>query len=115
MFTDYSYRNNGLSIDPNLKDYGRYVVTGQKEDSLKFKVASLRNVSLTFPFMHDGRYKSLRACVEHYANPQQSSTLDPSLVNGLHFNNDQIIDLVAFLRALTDSTLVKDTRFYMAH
>lgn len=115
LFTDYSYRNTGLPVDPYLKDYGRILVTGKKEDSLKFKVPSLRNVSLTYPFMHDGRFKSLRACIEHYASPQQSSTLDPSLINGFHFNNDQVIDLVAFLRALTDSTLVKDLRFYQTH
>lgn len=115
LFTDYTYRNIGLSIDPALNDYGRYVVTGNKEDSLKFKVPSLRNVSLTYPFMHDGRYKSLKACIEHYASPQQSSTLDPSLRNGIHFNSSEIIDLVAFLRALTDSTLVKDLRFFQQH
>jgi cytochrome c peroxidase len=115
LFTDYSYRNTGLPLDPYLKDYGRILVTGKKEDSLKFKVASLRNVSLTYPFMHDGRFKSLRACIEHYASPQQNSTLDPLLVNGIHFTNDQVIDLVAFLRALTDSTLVKDLRFYQPH
>ena len=116
MFTDYSYRNIGLSVDPNLRDFGRFVVTGKKEDSLKFRVPSLRNVSITYPYMHDGRYKSLRACIEHYGNNvQQSSTLDPSLANGLHFNSNEIIDLVAFLRALTDSTLTKDLRFYQTH
>jgi cytochrome c peroxidase len=115
MFTDYSYRNIGLEADPSLNDYGRISVTGKKEDSLKFKVPSLRNVSLTYPFMHDGRYKSLRACIEHYANPGQTSTLDPLLTNGIHFTNNEIIDLVAFLRALTDSTLVRDLRFYQTH
>lgn len=116
MFTDYTYRNTGLSVDPYLKDYGRMVVTGRKEDSLKFKVPSLRNVSITYPYMHDGRYKSLKACIEHYGNNfQQSSTLDPSLINGIHFTSDQEIDLVAFLRALTDSTLTKDPRFYQTH
>ena len=66
--------------------------------------------------MHDGRYNSLKACIEHYANNvQQSSTLDPSLINGIHFNSNEIIDLVAFLRALTDSTLTKDLRFYQTH
>lgn len=114
MFTDYTYRNTGLQVS-FLNDYGRILVTGKKEDSLKFKVPSLRNVSLTYPYMHDGRYFSLRACIEHYANPQQSSTLDPSITNGIHFNNNQVIDLVAFLRALTDSTLVKDLRFYQTH
>ena len=116
MFTDYSYRNIGLAVDPYLKDYGRMVVTGKKEDSLKFKVPSLRNVSITYLYMHDGRYKSLKACIEHYGNNvQQSSTLDPSLINGIHFNSNEIIDLVAFLRALTDSTLTKDPRFYQPH
>jgi len=105
-----------LKVDPYLNDYGRLVVTGKKEDSLKFKVPSLRNVSITYPYTHDGRYKSLRACIEHYGNNiQQSSTLDPSLTNGIHFNNNEIIDLVAFLRALTDSTLTKDLRFYQTH
>jgi len=116
MFTDYSYRNIGLEVNPILNDYGRMVVTGKKEDSLKFKVPSLRNVSLTYPYMHDGRYQSLRACIEHYGmNVRQSATLDPSLTNGIHFNSSQVIDLVAFLRALTDSTLVKDLRFYQPH
>jgi cytochrome c peroxidase len=116
MFTDYSYRNIGLKVDPYLNDYGRMRVTNKKEDSLKFKVPSLRNVSITYPYMHDGRYKSLKACIEHYGNNvQQSSTLDPSLTNGIHFNSNEIIDLVAFLRALTDSTLTKDLRFYQTH
>ena len=116
LFTDYTYRNIGLSVNPNLKDYGRLMVTGKKEDSLKFKVPSLRNVSITYPYMHDGRYNSLKACVEHYGNNvQQSSTLDPSLTNGIHFTSSEVIDLVAFLRALTDSTLTRDLRFYQVH
>ena len=116
MFTDYTYRNNGLSINPQLNDHGRKVVTGKSEDSLKFKVPSLRNVSITYPYMHDGRYQSLKACIEHYGNNiRQGPTLDPSLTNGLHFNSNEIIDLVAFLRALTDSTLTKDLRFYQSH
>jgi cytochrome c peroxidase len=66
--------------------------------------------------MHDGRYKSLKACIEHYGNNvQQSTTLDPLLNNGIHFTSNEIIDLVAFLRALTDSTLTKDLRFYQTH
>ncbi len=116
LFTDYSYRNIGLEVSPFLNDYGRMLVTGKKEDSLRFRVPSLRNVSITFPYMHDGRYNSLRACIEHYGNNiRQSSTLDPSLTNGIHFNSSEVIDLVAFLRALTDSTLTKDLRFYQPH
>lgn len=115
LFTDYSYRNTGLTVDPYLNDMGRMFVTNKSEDSLKFKVPSLRNVSITYPYMHDGRFKSLKACIDHYGNVQQSATLDPSLVNGIHFSSNEIIDLVAFLRALTDSTLTTDIRFYLPH
>ncbi len=116
LFTDMSYRNIGLKLNDNLKDFGRLVVTGKKEDSLKFRVPSLRNVSITYPYMHDGRYASLNSCIEHYGNNvQQGTTLDPLLTNGIHFNSSEVIDLVAFLRALTDSTLTKDPRFYLAH
>jgi cytochrome c peroxidase len=116
LFTDFSYRNTGLSFNTYTKDYGRMMVTGKVEDSLKFHVPSLRNVSITYPYMHDGRYASLRACIEHYGNNvQQGPTLDPLLTNPLRFTNLEIIDLVAFLRALTDSTLTKDPRFYMVH
>lgn len=59
LFTDLSYRNIGLKVNNQLKDPGRMGVTGKKEDSLKFQVPSLRNVSITYPYMHDGRYASL--------------------------------------------------------
>lgn len=112
MFTDYSYRNIGLPVLPYINDHGRMRITGRSEDSLKFRVPSLRNVSLTYPYMHDGRFNSLRACIEHYVNGiQQGPTLDPLLVNGIPNSSSDIIDLVAFLRALTDSTLVKDSGY----
>ena len=112
MFTDYSYRNIGLEVSDHLEDYGRMRVTDKSEDSLKFRVPSLRNVSLTYPYMHDGRYASLRACIEHYGTKvQQGPTLDPLLATPMMFNNDQVIDLVAFLRALTDSVLVNEPRY----
>jgi len=116
MFTDLTYRNIGLPLNPFIKDYGRMIVTGQKEDSIKFRVPSLRNISLTYPYMHDGRFHSLKACLEHYRDGvQQSATLDPLLVNGIQLNDSQIIDVVAFLRTLTDSTLVTDTKFIHQH
>jgi len=112
MFTDYSYRNTGLALRDHLNDYGRMRVTGKSEDSLKFRVPSLRNVSLTYPYMHDGRYASLDACIKHYGSSvQPGPTLDPLLSTPIVFDSNQIIDLVAFLRTLTDSVLVKDPRF----
>src|SRR5207237_9213826 len=68
MFTDYSYRNIGLPVNPELNDYGRMRVTGKSEDSLKFKVPSLRNVNLTANYMHDGRFNTLLQVLNHYSN-----------------------------------------------
>jgi cytochrome c peroxidase len=116
LFTDNTYRNTGLKVNDELKDYGRMMVTGKSEDSLKFRVPSLRNVSLTYPYMHDGRLASLRACIEHYGNSvQPGPTLDPLLAAPIRFTSAEVIDLVAFLRALTDSTLKNDPRFFKVH
>lgn len=112
MFTDYSYRNIGLPVDNFLKDYGRLMVTGKAEDSLKFKVPTLRNTYISSNYMHDGRFGTLGQCVNHYRNAvQQSSTLDPLLTNGITLTNSQTADLLLFLRALTDSSFIQDPRF----
>ena len=87
-------------------------ITGELEDSLKFRVPTLRNVGVTQPYMHDGRFYSLAQVVEHYRSGiQQSSTLDPSLKNGIKFTPKEKYDLVLFLGTLTDSTFLKNPRF----
>ncbi len=112
LFTDNSFRNNGLILNPWLNDYGRMHITGESEDSLKFRVPTLRNVGVTQPYMHDGRFYSLGQVVEHYRSGiQQSSTLDPSLVNGIEFTPKEKYDLVLFLGTLTDSIFLKNPRF----
>lgn len=112
LFTDLSYRNNGLDINPFINDYGRMGITRKKEDSLKFKVPSLRNIVLTYPYMHDGRFFSIEAAVEHYMSGiQQSATLDPLLRNGIPLTQGQKAAIVAFLRTLTDETFIADPRF----
>jgi len=112
LFTDFSYRNIGLPIDPFLRDLGRMSVTNNKNDSLKFKVPTLRNINLSAFYMHDGRFVSLQQCVNHYRTGiQQSATLDPSLAGGISLTNAQVTDLVEFLRSLTDSTFIADPRY----
>jgi cytochrome c peroxidase len=112
MFTDYSYRNNGLSVDPELKDYGRMRVTGKSEDSLKFKVPSLRNVNLTANYMHDGRFNTLLQVLNHYTSGiQNSSTLDPLLINKIPLTTTEKSDLISFLKTLSDSTILHNSRF----
>lgn len=112
LFTDYSFRNIGLPVDGFLKDYGRMRITGKKEDSLKFKVPTLRNTYISSNYMHDGRFGTLLQCINHYRTGiQQGVTLDPLLVNGINLTNAEVNDLFVFLRALTDSSFLQDSRF----
>lgn len=113
LFTDNTFRNNGLALDPFLKDVGRMGFTGDPQDSLKFKVPSLRNVEVTFPYMHDGRAFSLSQVIEHYRSliHTEQPTLDPLLKNKIAISEVEKLDLIAFLRTLTDNELMTDPRF----
>ncbi len=112
LFTDLSYRNNGMPLNKDLKDYGRMRITGKKEDSLKFKVPSLRNVYQSFPYGHDGRFYSLDNVLNHYSSGiQNSATLDPLLKNKISFTTEERYYLKIFLATLTDSSFIADKRF----
>ena len=75
-------------------------------------VPSLRNVDFSRPYMHDGRFNSLDAVVEHYRTGIiQSATLDPLLKNGIAMSDQDKADIVAFLKTLSDFTFTKDKRF----
>lgn len=112
LFSDFSFRNNGLTANPYLKDYGKMRITNKSADSLKFKVPSLRNVYETFPYMHDGRYFNLSQVLEHYnTGIQSSSTLDPLLQNKIPLTATEKFNLIYFLGTLTDSTFLKDDKF----
>jgi len=113
LFTDNSFRNNGLEINTLLNDQGRMKITNDPKDSLKFKVPSLRNVALSLPYMHDGRFQSLGQVIEHYRNGVVTSqpTLDPQLTNKISITNAQKYELIYFLNTLTDTSMTKDPRF----
>lgn len=111
LFTDHSFRNNGLPINPNLNDLGRSLVTGSAADDFKFKVPSLRNVGVTAPYMHDGRFGSLASVLNFYSHGvQDSPTLDPILRgngnNGIPLTEDEKTALIAFLHTLTDTAFL---------
>ncbi|HMU10772.1 MAG TPA: cytochrome c peroxidase [Ferruginibacter sp.] len=113
LFTDYSFRNNGLAASPYLKDQGRMKITGNKADSLKFKVPSLRNVMLTFPYMHDGRFYSLGAVIDHYRTGiiTTQPTLDSLLIKRIAISNREKNELIYFLNTLTDTVMTRNPRF----
>ena len=112
LFSDYKFRNNGLSINPALKDSGRTHITGNIADLYKFKTPSLRNVEVSGPYMHDGRYQSLNDCLDHYTGSVVSSpTLDPSLNGGISLNTQEKSDIIVFLKTLTDHQFLTDKRY----
>ncbi len=101
-----------MPLNKDLKDYGRMRITGKKEDSLKFKVPSLRNVYQSFPYGHDGRFYSLDNVLNHYSSGiQNSATLDPLLKNKLSFTTEERYYIKIFLATLTDSSFIADKRF----
>lgn len=116
LFTDNSFRNNGLAINPSVNDVGRYRLTQLAQDYYKFKVPSLRNVELTAPYMHDGRFGTLDAVLNHYSNAVvNSATLDPILNQngtlGIALSTTEKIQIIAFLKTLTDYQYISDSRF----
>lgn len=102
LFTNYTFQTNGLQVDTTLNDFGRMRITGKKEDSLLFKVPTLRNIAYTKPYMHDGRFRNLTQVMKHYAdNPACGGPLSA---------NDQV-DIIAFLHTLSDSVFVFNQKF----
>lgn len=113
LFTDNSFRNNGLTLNEKLKDGGRMTITGKAADSLKFKVPSLRNCSITFPYMHDGRLYTLGKVIDHYRTGIDTTqhTLDLLLKKRIVISNQEKVDLISFLLTLKDDEMIHDTRF----
>jgi cytochrome c peroxidase len=111
LFTDLAYRNNGLPLTV-LNDRGRMTVTGNKADSLKFRVPSLRNIFKSYPFLHDGRFIGFEQIFEHYnSGVQQSTTLDPLLSSGIQLSVAERTALVDFFRTLTDNSFTTNSSF----
>ena len=112
-FSDFEFRNTGLDSLP--VDEGRYLITLNSNDRGKFKTPSLRNVELTAPFMHDGRFQTLLECVQHYNTGfRYSANLDPNLsfaVKG-RMTQQEMEDLVAFMKTLTDTEFVNNPEFH---
>lgn len=113
LFTDNSFRNNGLGVKNGLLDYGRMRITGKPEDSFKFKVPSLRNIAKTAPYMHDGRLYTLSQVVEHYRGKIdiEQPGLDPLLRKKIAISNQERIDLLSFLYTLTDTMFITSKRY----
>jgi cytochrome c peroxidase len=111
LFTDQSYRNNGLNIQ-GAKDEGRFRITENPNDRYKFKVPSLRNVEITAPYMHDGRFYTLEEVLRHYTNGiKQTPNIDATLKNNISLTADEQAKIIAFLKTLTDREFLTNPKF----
>jgi cytochrome c peroxidase len=117
------FSNNGLDDEAHLQP-GLQTVTGNPAHRGMFKVPSLRNIALTGPYMHDGRFKTLEEVLDHYdSGIKNSSTLSPLIVEAdnrgaaaagrisLHLSAGERAAIIAFLHTLTDREFVTAERF----
>lgn len=113
QMTDYLFHNNGL--DASFTDLGRGAVSGSAFDNGKFKTPTLRNVELTGPYMHDGRFNTLEEVIGHYnSGGVPSATIDPFMkftTGGLQLSEQSKSDLIAFLKCLTDTSFIHNPAF----
>jgi cytochrome c peroxidase len=116
------FYNNGLDSIP--KDAGIETITGLAADRGRFKVPTLRNIALTAPYMHDGRFKTLNEVIDHYSDHIKESESLSTFLTGesndiggktLNLNNNEKKEIIAFLNMLTDSTFINDPRFSDPH
>lgn len=110
-FTDHQFHNNGLEDGITVKDEGRSRVTKADADRGKFATPTLRNIDVTGPYMHDGRFATLEEVIRHYTTGvKRSPTLDPNLAKhaggGVPLGEDDRRALIAFLKSLTDERFI---------
>ncbi len=108
LFTNGEFMDNNLPIDSSLDDKGRFLVSKQKEDCYKFKVPSLRNLSYTFPYMHDGRFYKLNDVLSHYASKHKNRGAErkADLKKAILLSFNERADLISFLLTLNDQNFV---------
>ncbi|GEM78937.1 cytochrome-c peroxidase [Vibrio superstes] len=109
--------NNGLDAE-STNDLGIMETTGERRDEGKFKAPSLRNIAVSAPYMHDGRFDTLQGVIEHYSSgiqshPRLSAPLIDSEGNPIRFNfsEEEKAALVAFLNTLTDDEMLSDEKY----
>ncbi len=106
-FTNFIAENNGLYNDYG-KDQGRFRIFGDSNDIGKFKVPTLRNIELTFPYMHDGSMVSIEEVINHYAKGATGHSNQNKIIQPFKLDGKQLKQLKAFLFSLTDTSYLID-------
>ncbi len=119
LFTTHDFANNGL--DAGFTDPGLGTITGRATDNGKFRIPSLRNIALTAPYMHDGRFATLQQVLDHYNDHivTRSPNLSPLIQSASNTGSGQTLGLtsdekrkiIAFLQTLTDTTFTQNPQF----
>lgn len=118
LFTNNTFKNNGLDFASSFDDFqdkGLGLTTNISADNGRFRAPSLRNIELTAPYMHDGRFQTLEQVINFYSDHLKSApNLDSNLGNhlpGLQMTQQQKDDIIAFMKTLTDYELIADPQF----
>ncbi len=117
--TTATFSNNGLDEIVNADDYkdkGLGLTTKKKNDNGKFKIPSLRNVVLTAPYMHDGRFKTLEQVLDFYSEGVKEcinidSKMEFAHAGGAHLSSTEKKEIITFLKTFTDSAFISDPAF----
>ena len=114
LFTDGTFRNNGLELKSN--DIGRDTLNHDGSETGRFRVPSLRNIEITAPYMHDGRFTTLKEVLQHYSTGiQNHKNLDETFIEngtrGITLTTMDQTKIIAFLKTLTDIEFINDKRF----
>ncbi|MBW7868634.1 MAG: cytochrome-c peroxidase [Brumimicrobium sp.] len=111
---DNSFHNNGLDLNP---DPGLFNTTGNPNDFGKFKTSSLRNIELSAPYMHDGRFQTLAQVLMFYStgihkdSPNLSPLMESAANGGVQLDAQEMQYLLAFLKTFTDQEFIQNTSF----
>ena len=117
LTSDNQFRNIGLDSIFDIHNSGRYEVTHNPLDKGKYKVPTLRNIELSAPYMHDGRFPTLSRVIDFYnSGVKVSSTIDPIMTKpgkeyGLKLTDKEKNDLISFLMTFTDTSYINNKAF----
>ncbi len=106
-FTNYTAENNGLYYEYG-KDQGRFRIHGDTNDIGRFKVPTLRNIELTYPYMHDGSIPTIEEVIKHYAKGGKGHYNQSDIIQPFELSDKEIKQLKAFLFSLTDTSYMID-------
>jgi cytochrome c peroxidase len=106
-----AFFNNGLDAASGTADPGLFTVSRRRGDRGRFRAPTLRNIAATGPYMHDGRFATLDAVLDHYARGGTPRRNRSPLTGGFSITPEEKCDVIAFLESLTDEGFLRDPRF----